>query len=435
MNPNRLAQRNTLFCLALLSAGCHPNTARVQLVQASLPRVESPVVSEEQAAQIVEGNNAFAFELYHAIMAGVSENLIYSPYSIWLAFSMLYAGAQGETEAQMAKALHFLPQETQHPALNAVDQRLRALGEAKASEEEGAPFRLSQANAVWGQQGYSFRQPFLETLAAQYGAGLRTVDFQASPESAREAINTWVAEETAGRIEEIAPPGSLDSTTRLVLANAIYFKAGWAYRFDPADTADGPFILLDGSQITVLQMHLQIRLDYTQGEGYQAVRLPYVDDTVDMWIILPALGRFESIQGQLSAGWLEQVRKQAAAWEVILTLPRFAFESGLPLTARLKEMGLANAFCPAQDFSGILEGGGLCIDDALHRATITVDEEGTEAAAATIAEILVSKVEEVEMTVDRPFMFAIVTREAGLILFLGRVIQVRMDRNQTPLPE
>lgn len=422
MSANFSALRNTMLCLTLLLAGCHPAAPKVQLVRAEVPRVGSPAVTEAQATQLVTGNNAFAFDLYRAITAKERDNLIFSPYSIWLAFSMLYAGAQGETEAQMARVLHFLPQENQHPALNAVDLWLESLGKARSGEEEGAPFRLSLANAVWGQQGYAFRQPYLDTLATQYGAGLRTVDFQESPEAARKAINAWVAEETAGRIEEIAPPGSVDSTTRLVLANAIYFKAGWAYHFESADTADGPFTRLDGSRVTVRQMHLQIRLDYTQGEGFQAVRLPYVDQTVDMWVILPAQGRFEAVQKQLDAGLLDEARRQAEAWEVTLTLPRFGFESDLSLPGLLQEMGLAQAFCPALDFSGMVEGGGLCLYQALHRATITLDEKGTEAAAATMAMVPVSEVDKVEMTVDRPFLFAILTRETGLILFLGQVL-------------
>lgn len=417
-----------MLCLALLLAGCHPAAPKVQLVRAEVPRVVSPAVTEAQAGQLVAGNNAFAFDLYRAITTKETDNLIFSPYSIWLAFSMLYAGAQGETELQMTRVLHFLAQDTQHPALNAVDQRLQALGEPGSVEEEEVPFQLSLTNAVWGQQGYAFRQPYLDLLAAQYGAGLRAVDFQASPEAARQAINAWVAEETGGRIEEIAPPGSLDSATRLVLVNAIYFKAGWSYPFDQADTADAPFTLLDGSRVTVPQMHMQIRLDYMQGQGFQALRLPYVDQTVDMWVILPAQGQFEAVQKQWSPAWLEDVQRQAEAREVILTLPRFGFESDLSLPGLLHEMGLEQAFCPALDFGGMVESGGLYIDQALHRATITVDEKGTEAAAATMAEVPVSEVEEVEMTVDRPFLFAILTRETGLILFLGQVLNPAVER-------
>jgi serpin B len=409
-----------LFVLLLVA--CGGTAPQGQVVQADVPRIESPDVSDAQVAQLVAGNQAFAFDLYHAVAAGEGGNLIYSPYSISLAFSMVYVGARGEVEAEMAQVLHLMSQETQHPALNAVDQRLRSLGEARQSEQEGAPFQLNLANAVWGQQGYAFQEPFLETLAAQYGAGLRAVDFQEAAEKAREAINAWVTEETRGRINEIAPPGSVSPVTRLVLANAIYFKAGWAYRFQESDTADGPFTLLDGRRVTVPLMHQKMRLEYMAGEGYQAVQLPYVGRAVDMWVILPAEGRFEEVQERLGVDLLEEVRQEAGAWQVILTLPRFGFGTDLQLHELLPGMGMPDAFCPAMDFDGMVEGGGLCIGCALHRATITVDEEGTEAAAATIAEVLVSEVQDVEMAVDRPFLFAIIERETGVLLFLGRVL-------------
>lgn len=422
MSRNRSTLRSIVLCLALSLAGCQLGAPKVQLVQSELPRVELLDVTEAQVAQLVAGNNAFALDLYHTITAKDMHNLIFSPYSIWLAFSMLYAGAQGETEAQMTQVLHFLTQETQHPVLNAVDQRLQALRNAKSEEEESLPYQLNVANSVWGQQGYAFEQSYLDILATQYGAGLRAVDFQESPEVARWVINAWVSEETGGHIKEIVTPGSLNSNTRLVLANAIYFKAGWASPFDQADTIDAEFTLLDGSRVTIPQMHAQIRLDYMKGDGFQVVRLPYVDQTVDMWVVLPDQGQFEVVQKQLAIRLLDEAQRQAKASEVTLTLPRFDYESDLSLPEPLQLMGLIDAFCPGMDFNSMVEGGGLCIDDALHRATITVDENGTEATAATMVAMQVSKVDEVEMTIDRPFLFTILTRDTGLILFLGQVL-------------
>jgi serpin B len=390
-------------------------------VEADLPRLALPDVSDAQLAQLVAGQQAFAFDLYRALAAREEGNLIYSPYSISLAFSILYAGARGAAEAEMAQVLRFLPPDAQHPALNAVDQRLQSLGKAQGSGDQ-VPFQLNLANAVWVQQGYAFREPYLDTLAAQYGAGLRVVDFQGAPEVAREAINAWVAQETQERIDEIAPLGSVSANTRLVLANAIYFKAGWDYPFQESATADGPFTLLDGSQITVPLMHQEIRLEYAEQGDYQAVQLPYAGQAVDMWVILPAEGRFEDVQGRLGADWIEAVRRDAGARQVILALPRFGVEATLCLHDLFKEMGMAHVFCPALDFEGIAEEGGLCVDTALHRATITVDEKGTEAAAATMAAVLLEQVQDFEMTIDRPFVFAIVARERGEILFLGRVL-------------
>jgi len=411
-----------LLLAALPAIACGPAMPMGQLVQADVPRVESPDVSDAQVAQFVVGNQAFAFDLYRILAGGEDGNLIYSPYSISLAFSMLYAGAHGEAEAEMAQVFHFLPQETQHPAFNVVDQRLQSLGKARQTEAGGASMQLNLANAVWGQRGYPFREPYLDTLAAQYGAGLRAVDFQGAPEVAREAINTWVAHETEDRIQEIAPPGSVSANTRLVLANAIYFKAGWDYPFQESATADGAFTLLDGNQVMVPLMHQETRLVYAEGEGYQAVQLPYSGQVADMWVILPAEGRFEDVQGRLGADWIAAVQRDAEARRVILSLPRFGFEALLELHDLFVEMGMTHVFCPALDFEGMAEGGGLCVDYALHRATITVDERGTEAAAATMVAVPVEQVQDVEMAVDRPFLFAIVARETGAILFLGRVL-------------
>jgi serpin B len=309
-----------LLLAALLAMACHRAMPMGQVVQADVLRIESPDVSDAQVAQLVAGNQVFAFDLYRALAAGEDGNLIYSPYSISLAFSMLYAGAWGEAEAEMTRVFHFLPQETQHPAFNVVDQRLQSLGKARQSEAGGASFQLNLANAVWGQQGYPFREPYLETLAAQYGAGLCAVDFQGAPEKAREAINAWVAKETEERIKEIAPTGSVSANTRLILANAIYFKAGWEYPFQESATADGPFTLLNGSQVTVPLMHQETRLEYAEGEGYQAVWLPYGGQAAGMWVILPVKGRFEDVQGRLGVDLIEAVRRDAEARRVILTL-------------------------------------------------------------------------------------------------------------------
>lgn len=422
MNRIRSALRIIVLCLVFSLAGCQLGAPKVELIQSELPRVKLPNVTEAQVTQLASGNNAFALDLYHVITAKGMDNLIFSPYSIWLAFSMVYAGAQGETDAQMTQVLHFLPQDNQHLLVNAVDQQLHALGNARSEEEESLPFQLNVANSIWGQQGAAFKQPYLDVLAAQYGAGLRAVNFQESPDEAGQAINAWVSKETGGHIKEIVTPGSLSSTTRLVLTNAIYFKAGWADPFDPADTTNAAFTLLDGSQVTIPQMHAQIRSKYMQGDGFQAVRLPYVGQTVEMWVILPDQGKFEEIQKQLSTGLLDEAQVQAKAAEVTLTLPRFDIESDLSLIESLQSMGLMDAFCPQMDFNSMVEGGGLCIDNALHRATITVDENGTEASAATMVILEMSLVNETEMTVDRPFLFAILARETGLILFLGQVL-------------
>lgn len=413
-----------LTIITLLLAACAPAVApEPELIRADLPRLAAPEVDETAVAQLTQGNNRFAFDLYHALREAGGDNLFYSPYSISLAFAMVYAGARGETEAEMAQVLHFLPAEVHHRALNALDQRLAALAENGDGDETDGRFQLNIANAVWGQAGWSFEEAYLATLAQQYGAGLRVSDFIAQPEAARQEINAWIAEQTAQRILEILPPGVINPTTRLVLANAIYFNAAWQFPFDPAATQNGPFTLLDGSQVSVpLMRHGAARIPYAEGPSYQAVALPYAGQGVEMVIILPQAGQFEAVEAELSADFLNQARRQAGLRDVRLTMPRFEFDSDLDLKALLIEMGLETPFGGAADFSGIVAGGGLTISDALHRGTITVDEEGTEAAAATVIALAESMLESAEVTLDRPFILAIVAQDTGAILFLGRVM-------------
>ena len=406
----------------LLLAACasdRPDAPEVRLLKADAPRTESPDVGSAQVAKLVRGNNDFAFDLYST--EGGEDDLIFSPYSISLAFSMAYAGARSETEAQMAETLQFLPQGTQHLAFNAIDQRMSGL-EEKVGGDAAIPFRLNVANAAWGQQGYRFEDAYLRTLAADYGAGLRTIDF-GQPEKASEEINAWISSQTEDRIKDLVSPDIIDPTTRLVLINAVYFKASWLSRFDESHTKDGPFTLLDGGETTVPMMRQTTYLDYADGDGYQAVRLPYKGKAADMLVILPDEGRFGTVEARLNAGFLDEVEDSLDTKYVKLTMPRFDFETDLDLIKLLERMGMTAPFdSGVADFSGITGGKDLYISDVLHRANITVDEKGTEAAAATVLAMAESSTPQVtEMTMDRPFIFAIVERGTGTILFLGRV--------------
>ena len=392
----------------------------VRLVKAETGRVQTPDVTDEQISDLVRGNNEFAFKMYRG--QGGSENLVFSPYSISLAFSMAYAGARGETEAQMAETLNFFPQGAQHPAFNAIESRMSGLGE-KGGEDRSPPFRLNVANSAWGQEGFRFEQAYLKTLAEHYGAGMRSVDF-GQPDRASEKINTWVEDETEGRIKDLLTPDVVTSNTRLVLANAVYFKASWASSFVDTRTQDGAFALLEGSEVTVPLMQQTSYLPYAEGDGYQAIRLPYKGEATDMLVVLPAEGDFEEIEGRLSARFLDEVDEKIRPGEYVkLTMSRFDFETRLDLIPLLRSMGMTSPFdIGAADFSGITSEGPLSIDDARHKANITVDEKGTEAAAATSLAFPVSKPPPpVEMTIDQPFLFAITEQETGAVLFLGRV--------------
>ena len=415
----------------LLLTACGPDTpdrdeqgterpdADVRLVRADARRVQAPDVTDEQVADLVRGNNEFAFEMYRE--QGGSENLVFSPYSISLAFSMAYAGARGETEAQMAQTLGYLPQETQHPAFNALDRRVSQ--PASADGDSGTPFQLNVANTVWGQLGYPFEGVYLDTLARHYGAGLRTVDFEQT-EAVTGEINGWVAGETEGRIKDFLSPDVIDPKTRLVLTNAIYFKGSWASKFEESATEDGPFTLPDGEEVTVPMMRQAWKFPYAEGADYQAVRLPYKGDAADMLIILPGQGSFGRVEQRLSGALLEELNGRLTESQVKLTMPRFDFETDLTLVNLMKGLGMPLPFDSYEaDLSGITKKERLFIYEALHKATITMDEKGTEAAAATAILAIPSSGGggPKTMTLDRPFIFAIQERETGTILFLGRV--------------
>lgn len=399
-----------------------------QLVSSGKPRLAAPAGAGQDLETLAAGNNRFALDLYQAVR-GEGGNLFYSPFSISLALAMTYAGAAGETEQQMAKALHFdLPQDRLHPAMNLLDQTLESQAEkagAEEAEDESRGFTLNIVNSLWGQNDYNFQPEFLDLLAQNYGAGLRLLDFAADAEAARQVINGWVEEQTSDRIQDLIPAGVIDALTRLVLVNAIYFNAAWALPFEPEVTQDGDFHLLDGSSVQVPMMKQVEIFPYVDGDGYQAVELPYVGRQMAMVVLLPDEGGFEQFEAALDAERLDEVVAQLSSQNMSLSLPKFEFEATLGLAGALQSLGMADAFQPGEaDFSGMDGTRDLFIQDVLHKAFVAVDEEGTEAAAATAVVVGVTSMpaEPIEVTIDRPFIFLIRDIETGSILFIGRML-------------
>lgn len=421
----RLPWLNLMLILVLLGlTACAPNRpAQAQVAQSDKPRVLSPAVAPSDLEELVAGNSAFAFDLYQAIRKEPG-NLFYSPYSISVALAMTYAGARGETERQMAQVLHFaLEQARLHPAFNALDQALASRG-AGAKSKDGQPFRLRVANSLWGQAGYTFLPAFLDTLAENYGAGLRLVDFKGAPEDARKAINKWVSDQTEGKIRDLIPHGAIDTLTRLVLANAIYFNAAWMHAFEKEATQDGPFYLLDGSQVAVPMMRQNERFPYFAGKGVQAVELPYDGGEVSMVLLVPDRGAFSAFEEALSAQVVADILARMEYTSVNLAMPRFKYDATLSLADTLRAMGMPEAFSANADFSGMDGTRNLAITDVFHKAFVAVDEAGTEAAAATAVVIGLTAMpaRPVDLTVDRPFIFLIRDIQTGTILFVGRVL-------------
>ena len=389
-----------------------------------------PSVGPADLGELVRGNNAFAFDLYHAL-SGREGNLFYSPFSISQALAMTSSGARGETLRQMEATLHHrLPQSELHSEFNALDRTLASRGQEPGGVPNDAGetrqyFRLNIANALWGQQGYEFLPDFLDVLAENYQAGMMAVDFVAAPEESRVRINDWVTEETEGKIKDLLPPGTIDESTRLVLTNAIYFNASWLWQFNPRDTEVRPFHLAGGGTVAVPMMTETTKefYGYARGDGYQVIDVPYSWGELSMAILLPDEGKLGEFEDSLDSEILDRVIDEIEIGYVTLTMPLFKFESEFSLGGALAEMGMPDAFASGADFSGMTGSRDLWISEVVHKAFVSVDEEGTEAAAATaVATNDSGPVKEpIVVTVDRPFIFLIRDAGTGTILFLGRV--------------
>lgn len=413
-----------LMVVILVSLAACAQPLAGEVIQSEKRRESSPNVDDTDLAMLIDGNSDFAFDLYQAL-SKEDNNIFYSPYSISLALAMTYAGARGETEQQMADTLHFiLPQDRLHPAFNSLDIELSHRGKG-AKGKDGEGFRLNIVNAIWGQKDYRFLTTFLDTLAKNYGAGLRLMDFINAPEESRITINNWVSDQTEGRIKDLIPQGLINRLTRLVLTNAIYFNAAWQYPFDEDMTQDGTFYLLDGDEVTVPMMRQTESFGYAEGDGYQAVELAYDGGELSMVILLPRAGQFKAFEGTIDARLVNAIVKALEPRQVVLTMPKFEFESSFSLKETLTGMGMPVVFSEDADFSGMTGYRDLFIADVVHKAFVSVDEAGTEAAAATA--VVMQKTAAlpstpVEVTVDRPFIFLIRDIETGTILFVGRVI-------------
>lgn len=420
----------SFILLVSLLAGCVPgaiSTGGIQAVQSSLSRESAPQADLADEQELASGNNAFALELYQAVK-GESENVFFSPYSISLALAMTYAGANGETERQMAETLHFnLPEDRLHPAFNALDQELASRKDSGSGQgADGKGFRFNIVNDLWGQKDYQFQAAFLDTLAKNYGAGLRLLDFSSQPEAARQNINKYIAEKTEDRIKDLIPEGAIDPLTRLVLTNAIYFNAAWQNPFEKSLTKDAPFTKLDGSTVNVPMMEMPSyeTLAYADGEGYTAVALPYENPSLSMLILLPDEGSFEAFEGSLEAARLESILAETQFTSVRVKMPKFKIEGQFELGDTLTGLGMIDAFDPElADFSGMNGKRDLYIGSVIHKSFVNVDEQGTEAAAATavIMETTSAPMEMIDLTIDRPFLFLIRDVTTNTTLFVGRV--------------
>jgi serpin B len=385
------------------------------LLVAAVPTSAAP--SKNDVAAVVRGNNEFAFDLY-AQLRQKDGNLFFSPESISTALAMTYAGARGTTADEMAKTLHFdLNTDKLHPTFHTLIDELNGAGKKRG-------YQLSVANALWGQKGFSFLPDFLKLTKKNYGAGLRDVDFVGDTEGARKTINSWVEKETKDKIKDLLQPGVLDSLTRLVLTNAIYFKGDWDRQFKKDLTRKEDFHVSTDKKVEAMMMHDDGKFKYLDGGTFQALELPYKGKELSMIVLLPkkidGLAEFEkTLTAAKVADWLPKLRQQ----EVMVSLPKFKMTSEFSMKDTLAAMGIKQLFnANGADLSGMDGQRDLFVSAVVHKAYVDVNEEGTEAAAATgVIVALAAAPAHPEFRADHPFVFLIRDNHTGSVLFLGRV--------------
>ena len=374
------------------------------------------LAGSEDMEATVRGNNAFAFDLY-SVVSSRGGNLFISPYSISSALAMTYVGARADTAAQMAHVLHYdLAPDRLHKSFSELSRLFNAGGKS---------YRLSVANALWSQVGFKFLPEYVSITEKYYDAGLKEVDFVYHTEEARLTINRWVEGKTENKIVDLIGPNVLDPLTRLVLTNAIYFKGQWEKQFRPEQTKEAPFYLSAENQVAVPFMHQTGTFRYAEAANAQVLELPYSGNELAMTILLPKPDSSVSeLEAAIQADGIESILTELFPDRVSVSIPRFKFEAELSLSGYLQQLGMTDAFDEnTADFSGISDTF-LYITHVLHKAFIEVNEEGTEAAAAT-AVVMGTKSIQVdpprEFMADRPFLFLIRDLRTGSILFMGRM--------------
>jgi serpin B len=374
--------------------------------------------------QVVADGNAFAFDLYGRLRDRPG-NLSFSPASVSPALAMTFAGARGTTRDQMAGALHFtLRGDRLQRAFAGLLRDFNSGGSAPA----GRGYQLTVANALWGQAGIPWQEPFQVAARQHYGAGLHPVDFAGAGEEARQVINRWVEAQTQDKVKDLLPPGAVGPRTRLVLTNAVYFKGRWAVPFDKKDTREEAFNLPDRRQVPVPMMNRTGEYPLYEDAEVQVLSLPYAGEGLSMFVLLPPEGQeLADVEKKLTAAQFGWWAGRARERKVVVTLPKFRTTAEVELAAELRKLGMTDAFGPAADFSGMGgKKGELYISTVRHKARVEVSEEGTEAAAATAVgfhsrSLAPGRPPVFVFRANRPFVFAIRDNRSGAVLFLGRV--------------
>jgi serpin B len=399
--------------------------------------IEPQNSNPEDVNNIADANNNFAFDLYSKYKSN-NENVFFSPYSISVALTMTYEGARGKTAEEMYDVLNLFPQCQCKKApciCDQPDKRRQAFAEIMDSiNKEDKAYKLSTANALWAQKDYVFLKDYFDIVETYYGGKVTNLDFIGDTENSRLTINRWIEDKTNSKIKDLIPQGSIDAYTRLVLTNAIYFKGTWLTQFDKSLTLERDFTKANGEKIKAKMMclnHLDLgkkAFNYVENSDLQAIELPYAGEELSMIILLPKPDYSENmdlIEKNINTNYVNNLKSQMERLRMnSVCIPKFKFETNYFMADALSEMGMPTAFSRYADFSGMTGNNDLSISRVIHKAFIAVDEEGTEAAAATA--VIMSKTSaSIEpkriFNADYPFIFMIQQKETGNILFMGKV--------------
>jgi serpin B len=402
-----------LIISAFLLSGCGKGVV-VQLADDSQATTENVI-------NVVNNNNQFALELYSELK-DQGDNVFFSPYSIATALAMTYEGARGQTAEEMQSVLHFPENDIIRRSSYA---RIHNLINKKDKE-----YTLNSANALWAQENYPFLEDYTNTVEQYYAGKSTNLDFVGETEKSRQTINNWIEEQTNNKIKDLIPPGSINSLTRLVLTNAVYFKGDWVLKFDKRKTRDAPFKITPERTVQVKMMGLtgqKARFNYAffPENELQIIELPYKGEELSMIILLPKEGGMADLEESLTVENLNQWKSRMHETKIDVYMPKFKFETRYFLPNPLSKMGMPTAFqWPGADFSGMDGTNNLYISNVIHQAYVEVHEEGTEAAAATAVVVGITGLAN-QFRADHPFIFMIQERQTGGILFLGKVVDPR----------
>ena len=382
------------------------------------PHLDDTGSTSQGIQEVVNANNQFAFDFYSKIGESGEGNVFYSPYSIFSALAMTYEGAKGQTAEEMKSVFHFPENDVLRPNFAAIYNGIN---------QGSKSYELRTGNALWGQIDFPFLEDYINRVGTYYGGKIANVDFVNETEKTRQTINSFIEEQTNDKIKDVIPQGYLDALTRLVLTNAIYFKGEWEQKFDKSDTDEKKFSITPENVIETPMMHMDpddvTKFNYANLEDLQILELPYKGDKISMLILLPT-ANLSVIEPSLTAEKLEEYKNQMQETEFDdVYLPKFEFDTKYFMKEALSSLGMPTAFSGTANFSGMTLAEQLFIDEVIHQAYINVDEEGTEAAAATVVIMKFTSMPEPKpvFNADHPFIFIIQEQETGNILFMGRV--------------